>query len=155
MSDWLTFEGVIEPVLWGETTYTILRLPREVAEALEATGARRVEGEFGEHPVNLALTRAEPTGDGVFLWAGKSLLAATGLEPGDVFEVRLRPAPEDAVDTPDDVAHALQSAGRTADWEALTPGKRRGLLYKIATAKTETTRHKRIAQMLADLQKAP
>lgn len=155
MSDWLTFEGVIEPVLWGETTYTILRLPDEVSEALVAAGARRVEGEFGEHPVNLALTRADPVGGGAFLWAGKSLLAATGLAPGEVFEVRLRPAPDDAVETPEDVARALRLAGRTARWDALTPGKRRGLLYKIATAQTEGTRQKRIAQMIADLQKTP
>lgn len=155
MSDWLTFEGVVEPVLWGETTYTILRLPDEVAAALEAAGARRVEGEFAEHPVNLALTRAGPVGDFAFLWAGKSLLEATGLEPGEPFEVRLRPAPDDAVDTPDDVARALRAGGRTAAWEALTPGRRRGLLYKIATAKTQATRDKRIAALIADLTETP
>jgi hypothetical protein len=155
MTDWLAFEGVIEPVLWGETTYTILRLPEEIAAALEGAGAKRVEGEFAEHPVNLALTRAGPVGDFAFLWAGKSLLEATGLEPGEPFEVRLRPAPDDAVDTPDDVAHALRRADVTAAWEALTPGKRRGLIYKITTAKTQGTRDKRIAALVADLGGAP
>jgi hypothetical protein len=155
MSDWLTFEGVIEPVLRGETTYTILRLPDDIAAALEAAGAKRVEGEFADHPVNLALTRAAPVGDFAFLWAGKSLLEATGLEPGAPFEVRLRPAPDDAVDTPDDVAHALRRAEVKAAWEALTPGKRRGLLYKVATAKTQGTRDKRIAALVAGLGGAP
>jgi hypothetical protein len=155
MSDWLTFEGVIEPILWGETTYTILRLPADVAVALEAAGAKRVEGEFSDHPVNLALTRAAPVGDFAFLWTGKSLLEATGLEPGEPFEVRLRPAPDDAVDTPDDVAQALRRADVTPAWEALTPGKRRGLLYKIATAKTQATRDKRIAALVAELGGAP
>ena len=151
MTDWLAFEGVIEPVLWGETTYTILRLPDDVAAALGAAGAKRVEGEFAEHPVNLALSRAAPVGDFAFLWTGKSLLEATGLEPGAPIEVRLRPAADHAVDTPDDVAHALRQADVTETWEALTPGKRRGLLYKIATAKTQATRDKRIAALVADL----
>jgi hypothetical protein len=155
MTDWLVFEGVIEPVLWGETTYTILRLPDEVAAALEGAGAKRVEGEFAEHPVNLALNRASPVGDFAFLWTGKSLLKAIGLEAGEPFEVRLRPAPDDAVDTPDDIAHALRQADLSAAWEALTPGKRRGLLYKIATAKTQATRDKRIAALVADLGGAP
>lgn len=155
MTDWLVFEGVIEPVLWGETTYTVLRLPEDVAAALEGAGAKRVEGEFAEHPVNLALTRAAPVGDFAFLWTGRSLLEATGLEPGARFEVRLRPAPDDAVETPDDVTLALREADVTAEWEALTPGKRRGLLYKIATAKTQGTRDKRIASLVADLGGAP
>jgi hypothetical protein len=94
-------------------------------------------------------------GDFAFLWTGKSLLEATGLAPGEPFEVRLRPAPDDAVYTPDDVAHALRRADVTAAWEALTPGKRRGLIYKITTAKTQGTRDKRIAALVADLGGAP
>ena len=73
------------------------------------------------------------------------------VEPGEVLEVRLRPAPDDRVDTPDDVAAALRAADMTATWEALTPGKRRGLLYQIATAKTAPTRLKRIAALIQTL----
>ena len=42
-------------------------------------------------------------------------------------------------------AVALRAADVTTAWEALTPGKRRGLLYHIDTAKTAPTRAKRIA----------
>lgn len=149
MSDWVTFEGMVETVDWGRATYTILRLPDTVAEAL--AGTRRVEGEIADHPVNLAITRA-PVVDGPFLWAGQSLLDRVGIAPGDRVEIRLRPAPDDRVDTPPDVAAALAAAGLTARWEALTPGKRRGLLYKIDTAKTAPTRSKRIAALIADLE---
>jgi uncharacterized protein YdeI (YjbR/CyaY-like superfamily) len=65
--------------------------------------------------------------------------------------VRLRPAPDDRVDTPEDVAAALQAAEMMAVWEALTAGKRRGMLYQIATAKTAPTRAKRIAAMMQSL----
>lgn len=133
---------------WGRATYTILPVPTEVVQALGAT--KRVEGEIAEHPVNLALSRA-PVVEGVFLWTGQSLLDRIGVAPGEVVEVRLRPAPDDVVDMPDDVAGALARAGLTALWEGLTPGKRRGLLYQIATARTAPTREKRIARLVADL----
>ena len=148
MSDWVAFDGVVEPLQWGKATYTILRLPDAVVAALGA--AKRVEGEINEHWVNLALSRA-PVVEGVFLWAGASLLERTGIVPGEPLEVRLRPAPDDQVDTPEDVASALRAAEMTAVWEALTAGKRRGMLYQIGTAKTAPTRAKRIDAMIQSL----
>jgi len=151
MDDWIELEGYIEPVIWGRATYTILRLPSDVADRLVALGARRVEGEINDHPVNLALSRA-PVVEGVFLWAGASLLDQLGIRPGEALEVRLRPAPDDRVDVPEDVLHALRAAGRVAGWETLTPGKRRGLLYQVQTAKTALTRTKRIAALIDGLE---
>lgn len=148
MSDWVSFEGVVEPLDWGKATYTILRLPDEAVAALGA--AKRVEGEINEHWVNLALSRA-PAVEGVFLWAGASLLERTGIVPGERLEVRLRPAPDDQVDTPEDVALALRAADMTAVWEGLTAGKRRGMLYQIGAAKTAPTRAKRVDAMIQSL----
>ena len=110
MSDYVSFEGAVEPLDWGKATYTILRLPTDVAEALEADGAKRVEGEINDHPVNLALTKA-PVVEGLFLWAGKSLLSKVGIEPGEVIDVRLRKADPDDVDVPRDVLLAVRSGG--------------------------------------------
>jgi uncharacterized protein YdeI (YjbR/CyaY-like superfamily) len=89
--------------------------------------------------------------DGPFLWAGQSLLDRLGIAPGEWLEVRLRPAPDDRVDTPDDIATALRAADATAAWQTLTPGKRRGLIYQITTAKTAPTRSKRIAALIQTL----
>nr|WP_238941552.1 YdeI/OmpD-associated family protein [Jannaschia sp. Os4] len=111
---------------------------------------RRVEGEIADHPVNLAPTRA-PVRDGAFLWTGKALLAEIGIAPGEVVEVRLRPADPSEVEVPDDVAAALRAADRTAAWEATTPGRRRGMLQAVATAKRAETRAKRIAALVAGL----
>jgi hypothetical protein len=151
MSDWLRFEGRIEPLEWGRATYTILRLPPAVADTLAAGKARRVEGEINDHPVNLALSRA-PVVDGVFLWTGWTLLDRLSVEPGEPLEIRLRPADPDEVDTPDDLATALRAAGATAAWEALTPGRRRGLIHQVETARTAATRAKRIAALVAGVQ---
>ncbi|NBE06838.1 YdeI/OmpD-associated family protein [Paragemmobacter ruber] len=148
MSGWVSFEGVVEPLEWGKATYTILRLPDEAVATLGA--AKRVEGEINEHWVNLALSRV-PVVEGVFLWAGQSLLDRAGIAPGEPLEVRLRPAPDDQVDTPEDVALALRAAGLTAVWDGLTAGKRRGMLYQIGTAKTAPTRAKRIDAMIQSL----
>jgi len=149
MTEYVTFTGRVEPMVWGKATYTILPLPSEVVSALG--GARRVEGEINDHPVNLAPTRA-PVLDAVFLWAGQSLLDRIGIFPGEEVEVRLRPAPEAHVDVPDDITFAVRAAGVIDAWEALTPGKRRGMLHHIGTAKTAPTRNKRIAALIAELE---
>lgn len=145
-----TFTGRIVPVEWGKSTYTILPLPDEVTAALQAAGAKRVEGEIGDVPVNLALTKA-PVIDQVFVYTGKTFLRDSGIEPGEEVEVRLRPAPEQVVETPDDLALALRQSEMTDRWAALTPGKQRGLIHTINTAKRAETRAKRIAKVLAEL----
>lgn len=148
MSDYVTFEAAVEPMIWGRATYTVFRVPQTVVTALGPT--RRVEGEIAEHPVNLALSRA-PVFDGVFLWAGQSLLDRIGIDPNERVALRLRPAPEDLVDLPDDIAQALVAQGQLTVWQALTPGKQRGLIYQVTTAKTNVTRQKRIAKLLQGL----
>lgn len=148
MTDFVAFEGIVEPLLWGKATYTILRVPRDIEDALG--GAKRVEGEIAEHPVNLGLTRA-PVVDGAFLWAGESLLRRIGIAVGERVEVRLRPAAPDLVDIAADVTAALCSGGLTDRWEALTAGKQRGLLYQVNIAKTAATRAKRITKLVQSL----
>ena len=154
MSDepYVTFEAKVEPMVWGRATYTILRLPHDVTKALG--GAKRVEGEIADHPVNLAPTRA-PVIEGQFLWAGQSLLDRIGIQPGEGVEVRLRPADPDAVDMDDDVAAALRAAGVSDLWAALSPGKQRGILHQVTSAKTSATRAKRVAKLISILVEAP
>lgn len=149
MSHWLTFVGRIEPLLWGEKSHTIVQLPHAVELALAAAGARRVDVETDDHPANLAVIRA-PATEGAFLRAGQSLVERLGARPGAPLEVRLRPAPAEQVDTSDDISAALLPAGAPSAWEALTQGKRRGLICRIGTAKRRTRRDKRIAALIRD-----
>lgn len=148
MTGYVTFEGVVEPIVWGKSTYTILKIPPDVVAALGKT--RRVEGEVNDHPVNLALTKA-PIVDGVFLWTGKAFLKEVGIAPGESVEIRLKPAPDNAVEVPSDVTNAIRSAGLTDAWDGLTPGKKRGLLHQITSAKRPETRIKRLKALLTDL----
>ncbi|WP_299288505.1 YdeI/OmpD-associated family protein [uncultured Tateyamaria sp.] len=150
MSDgWVYFDGVITPLEWGKNTCTIMRLPDDILDALPA-GTRRIEGEFGDFPVNLALTKA-PVLDGTFVYTGKAFLHDSGLEVGIPFEARLRPVDPDLVEVPDDVMAAVRGAGRVAEWAALSPGQQRGKLHLVNTAKRAETRTKRIATLIAEL----
>jgi hypothetical protein len=148
MTDYATYEGRIEPMIWGRATYTVLRIPQDVMAQLNH--AKRVEGEINEHPVNLAPTRA-PVIEDAFLWAGQSLIQRIGVGVGALVEVRLRPAPNDLVAIDDDILDALRNAECLDRWDNLTPGKQRGLLYQITTAKTAPTRQKRIVQLIKAL----
>lgn len=35
MQDWLSFEGVVVPMEWGDSIYTVLPLPADIVEALK------------------------------------------------------------------------------------------------------------------------
>ena len=147
--DWLWFEGVIEPMEWGKNTYTILRVPDEIASALPPK-TKRIEGEFGDFPINLALTKA-PVIDGQFVYTGKTFLRDSGLEVGQPFEARVRPVDPSIVEVPEDVTAALRAAGRTDRWNALSPGGQRSKLHLVNTAKRADTRARRIANLIAEL----
>ncbi|WP_147110722.1 YdeI/OmpD-associated family protein [Tateyamaria sp. syn59] len=147
--DWIWFEGVIGPLEWGKNTYTILRLPDEVTAALFPK-TKRIEGEFGDFPINLALTKA-PVLDGTFVYTGKTFLRDSGLEVGQPFDARIRPVDPTLVEVPEDVMAAIRSAGRSADWASLTPGQQRAKLHLVNTAKRADTRFKRIAKLISEL----
>jgi len=150
MADWLEFEGQIDSIVMGRARYTLVRLPKAISEPLTAAGVKRVEVEVNDHPTNLALSRNPHVPD-VFLWVGKSILAQTGLQPGMEVAVRLRPAPTDTVDLPDDVARALHANGLADRFAALSPGQQRARVYKIACACKEQTRATRLNDLIAAL----
>ena len=150
MSSYFEFEGRIVPMEWGTSVYTVLPLPDHISKALSAEGAKRVEGEINDHPVNLALTKA-PVMDATFLYTGKSVLKAIDATPGQTLFVRLRKADPDHVDVPTDVVNAVRSAELTVVWQKLTPGRKRGLLHSVATAKRAETRARRIASLLDEI----
>ena len=77
---------------------------------------------------------------------------AAALRPGALVEVRFNVADPDAVPVPEELAAALDAdALARAAWEALTPGRRRGLAHRVGAAKQEATRHARSAALIAGL----
>ncbi|MEO1275957.1 MAG: YdeI/OmpD-associated family protein [Pseudomonadota bacterium] len=145
-----SFEATVDPMPWGDEIYTVIRVPDEVVAALDPT--KRVEGDGADYPGTL--TRA-PAIERVFLWGGARRLNRMGLEPEDRFDVHLRPAPDNAVEGPfigpEDVTTALRAVGKTGAREALTAGKRRGLLHAAQSAKRADMRARRIAALVPGL----
>ena len=151
MTDFVAFDGPVEPLLRGKATYAILRVPRVVEDGLASAfasalgNAERGNSEIAEPLVNLALTRA-PVVAGAILWAGESLLTKTNMAVRDRVEVRLRPAAPDRGDPAGGVPAALRIGRPSSGWAARTAEQQRGLPVPVNRAKTADTRPETIAK---------
>jgi len=79
--------------------------------------------------------------------------AASGLAGGDALEVDLEldTAPR-TVEVPEDLAAALDAAGATAAFDALSPSARKAHVTSVEGAKAAETRARRVAAVVAALQ---
>lgn len=131
----------------GELFYTVIYVPPHIlADMGEAYHPKiRVEGEVADLPFSAALM---PSRGQVYLMAPKALLKQIDEGAGELLNVRFKIADQDAVDVPPALADALERRADAAEaWEVLTPGKRRGLAYRVGTAKTAPTIAKRIKEV--------
>lgn len=135
-------------VIW----YTVLFLPPELRSELPfARFPRlRVEGEIADLSVSGAWI---PAGDGRnYFIVSPAVRKEAGLGLGDTVEMRFRVADQDAIDMPDALARALRADKRAlAAWNQLTPGRKRGLTHRVHGAKTDATRARRVAEVIAEL----
>jgi hypothetical protein len=78
--------------------------------------------------------------------------AASGINAGDAIEVTLEldEAPR-TVEVPADLAAALDAGGLRAAFDAAAPSKRKEFVRQVEDAKTEDTRQRRIAKIIAGL----
>lgn len=143
-------EAFIEPMQWGSSRYTVIRMPEALVDAARSVGTRRVGGELDGVEVNLALTRA-PVFDGTFVWAGSSLLRRLRLEVGDPVQGHLAPVDPEHVHLAPDVTEALEASGRWDAWESLPPATRRRRLAPVDAAATGATRARRIRAIIDEL----
>lgn len=135
---------------WGNSIFTILPIPDDVSSHLTSKRIKRVEVEINDVPLNLALTKA-PVFDQTFVYTGKAVLKDIGIEPGELLDIRLRGADPDHVEESNEVLAALRSAECLNLWHSLTPGKKRGYLHQINSAKRTATRTNRIAKLIVEL----
>ena len=149
------FEAVVDTLDYEKYLYSVIYLPAEIAARLPLTvhPRLRVEGEINEYPFSGAFI---PSSQGHHLILGAARLTAMGLKVGMPVELRFNIADQDGVDVPDELLAALfaDKAAKQA-WEALTPGKQRGLAYFVGSAKTEATREKRAQEIVLGLTGQP
>ena len=151
-SHWISFDGQIEIMIWGEKVYTVLKIPEDVLQKIDQFGSNRIDLEIRDFSYNLALTKA-PIFDGVFLYFGKEKLTETGLNVGEITEFPLRASDPDFVEIPAELQEALISNNAEKLWHELSPGMRRTKLQPILKAKQETTKERHINLLIHSLRK--
>ncbi|MGR3433415.1 MAG: YdeI/OmpD-associated family protein [Shimia sp.] len=145
------FEGVVDR--YAPMGYTCIFVPPDVIASLPVSPSSRprLVGEIGGRPFKAGL---HPTSDGrAYLIFNKQMQKALGAGIGAHVQVAFRLDDPDAVDVPGLLAQALADQDWASEvWEGLTPGTRRGFAHRVASAKTEPTRRKRVAEVLAALE---
>ncbi|MEM6599727.1 MAG: YdeI/OmpD-associated family protein [Cyanobacteria bacterium P01_C01_bin.69] len=142
------FDSPIVSHDWGKFSYSVVFAPEDVQAELpfDQFPRLRVEADVGNTPFSGAF---QPVNGRYYLLLSKRFLKLAGLELGDWVTVRLRIADQDAVNVPPALQRALEEDGHAkAMWEKLTPGKRRGLAYQVASAKTAPTQTRRAAKII-------
>lgn len=142
------FDSPIVSHDWGKFTYSVVFVPEDLQANLpfDQFPRLRIEAEIGNRPFFGAF---QPMNGRYYLLLSKRFLKSAGLELGDWVTVRLRIADQDAVDVPPALQRALKADGHAkAMWEKLTPGKRRGLAYQVASAKTAPTQTRRASKII-------
>lgn len=148
--DWVEFDAPVEPLVWGRSTYTIIRADAQLADAARSAGSRRVGGWIDEVEVNVGLNRADVLEE-AYLYCGPALQRRLGVRVGDAVRLRLRPVDPDLVPIPGDVAAALDQGGVTDAFLAKRPAERRRLLMPVEDAAREETRRRRVEALVRQL----
>lgn len=138
-----------ETTLFQQGNNTGIVVPPEVVEALGggSRAAVTVTVNGFTYPSTLAVM-----GGRHLMPFSSDKRAATGLAGGDAIEVTLEldTAPR-TVEVPDDLAVALDDAGIRARFDALAPSARKAHVTNVVSAKTDETRTRRIAAIVAKL----
>ncbi|MFE3447251.1 YdeI/OmpD-associated family protein [Nocardia sp. NPDC059180] len=140
------FEARIESAVGGGAYVAV---PAEVIDAL---------GGGGRIPVRARFDHIDYTGSIVSMGAGpclgmlKAIRSELDKGPGDLVTVTVeRDTAERAVEVPDDLAAALDTAGLRPRFDELSYSKRRDAVRRISEAKREQTRVNRIDAVVREL----
>ncbi len=146
------FEGVIELHGVGKTkviTYKVLFLPNHLENELpfQTYPRLRVQGEIADVPVRGAWM---PVGDGRrYFIVSPDIKKGTGLDVGDMVEMRFRIDDQDHVDVPSVLQLAIDGdVLASEEWGKLTAGKKRVFTFHVASAKTAPTKTKRVGEAM-------
>lgn len=122
-------------------------IPHDIAEALVASGTRRVIGTMNGQPINRAL---HGNGDGGWrLMLGRAALREVGAQYGDTVIIALQSDPTpNVIDLPQELTEALAQDEEAAErFYGMTPGRQRSLAYFVTSAKRRETRIRRAVDL--------
>jgi hypothetical protein len=145
------FDGRVSLLDFGRFSYSVIFLPDDVAEVLplKENPRLRVRGEVDDYSFHGAWM---PSRGGWYLKLSQELLKKGSYAEGSWVYVRFRITGQDEVDVPEALEAALQGNSRALRvWEKQSPGKQRGLAYRVASAKTAATAAKRAGEVISEL----
>lgn len=146
------FKALIEEHRFDERlAYSVVWVPKAIANELplDSNPRLRISGEINGVPLEAALM---PVRGKWYILISKRLMKAAKASLGDDVSVQFGIADQDAVNVPRALEDALlEMPDLKAVWDNLTPGKRRGLAYRVSVAKTEPTIIKRVDEVLEQL----
>ncbi|MEN1727352.1 MAG: YdeI/OmpD-associated family protein [Pseudomonadota bacterium] len=129
--------------------YKVLFMPPHLETALpfKAYPRLRVEGEIADVPVRGAWM---PVGDGRrYFIVSPDIKRITGLDVGDEVDMRFRVDDQDHVDVPAALQSAIDADDIvSAQWDKLSPGKKRMFTNHVSSAKTPPTQQRRVDEAL-------
>lgn len=145
-----SFEGTIHRRGDARYSHACVYLPDDLArELLRGRPRLRVRGELNDLPFSGAW---QPSHGRYYLLLSRTTSRAGGFAFGDRIDVRFRIDDPDAVTIPPELERALAANPRaTKAWQALTPGRRRGLAHLVASARTPATATSRVGIVMDGL----
>ena len=165
------FEAPVEKYDFGKYHYTVVYLPAVLMADLPLSqfsrlrieavvdGACLLEGALMPDTLGSPQTRhllsiagkpgGPPQGERIwYFMLPRQVLRTLGKSLGEVVSLRFRVADQDAVDIPQAVQELLERHETLREvWERLTPGKRRGLVHGVRSARSEETRLRRLEDL--------
>jgi hypothetical protein len=139
--------------LEGPMFYAAIHIPLHLTAFFRKTkGAIRVLCSInGKEEFPCALN---PRGNEYLIIVSKALIRQHTLAPGVTFKVAIRLDPDKGLLMPEELQEVLnQDEWGNTLFEALTPGRKRGYIYYIRTAKTVDTRLKRSFEIVEKLKR--
>ncbi|MBC8082655.1 MAG: YdeI/OmpD-associated family protein [Hymenobacter sp.] len=135
----------------GDMRIQVVPVPPPVVRALGGQPNQRVLATLNGHPLRRGLL---PRADGSrYLLLGQLVCRRLGFRVGDALLVTLAPDPHpDQVDLSDELTEGLDAwPEAAAAFARLTPGRQRGIAYRIDSAKRPETRLQRAMHELEQL----
>ncbi|TWU48865.1 hypothetical protein Poly51_47690 [Rubripirellula tenax] len=149
MSDYpYNFDAKIVKYGFGKVQFSVVYAPKEIVSQLDFGKSKRlrVDGEIEGIRIEAALM---PTKGKWFLMVSKKLQKLCGVSLGDRVSVSFDIANQDAITVPPELQFALEANDVARQvWESWTIGKRRGICYRVDSAKMLETRERRVGEVL-------
>ena len=136
---------------FGRVAYVVAYLPVKLIRnlPLDKHPRLRIDGEINGVRFNNAL---HPASGKWYLLVPKRIQKKCRIKLGSEVFVQFNIADQNAVDVPHELVSALNVNDKAnAVWAGLTAGKRRGLAYRVGSAKRIETRENRVDEVISQL----